>query len=181
MMTETQVERMVEFFLNEIEKIRLLRDQQKLPASTILVAPPGLSYYSADIHGVFHVVANLSRAMRVPYILTGTDLVLSSLFSMRLQLLANDDFKIEFISFEVRNTKISADPSLCFVRHSQRKQKKTEEWQERKNTTAWHQVKVKLVSYLHAKSVRPCYFVVAEVPKRVQTTIITWNGGRLEP
>ncbi len=39
-MTETQVGRMVELFLKQIEKIRQLRDQKKLPASTILVAPP---------------------------------------------------------------------------------------------------------------------------------------------
>ena len=76
-MTETQVERMIELFLKQIEKVRQLIDQKKIPASTILVASPGLSYYSADIHGIFHIVAILSRAMGVQYILTGTDLVLS--------------------------------------------------------------------------------------------------------
>ncbi len=76
-MTEAQVERMIELFLKQIERIRQLRDQKKIPAATILVAPPGLSYYSGDIHGIFHIVAILSRAMGVPYILTGTDLVLS--------------------------------------------------------------------------------------------------------
>ncbi len=52
-MTETQVERIVELFLKQIERIRQLRDQKKIPAATILVALPGLSYYSADTHGVF--------------------------------------------------------------------------------------------------------------------------------
>ena len=76
-MTETQVERIIELFLKHNERIRQLRDQKKIPAATILVAPPGLSYYSGDIHGIFHIVATLSRAMGVPYISTGIDFVMS--------------------------------------------------------------------------------------------------------
>ena len=41
-MTEPQVERMVE--LKQIDKIRQLREQKKIPASIILVAPLALSY-----------------------------------------------------------------------------------------------------------------------------------------
>ena len=82
-MTETQMERMIELFLKQIERTSQLRDQKNLPASTIPVALPGLSYYSADIHGVFHIIAFPSEAMGVPYILRGR--ILSCLRAWCLQ------------------------------------------------------------------------------------------------